>query len=194
MSHLFSTLSAAGQLRYPISLLWGDKPDFVLVMDGDRIGIEVTEAIPASYAHYSAIASREYPGAIQEPALFRYGQESLTPTEMRSFLSSGKLQSSGWTGSECEEDWSHWVNDLIAAKLDCLGNEEFETHPKNWLAIYDNLPPIGVNLSRALPVVVHGLDAPWLRDPSFDVVFVLMDQVLVRIARRGWDLLPVVEL
>jgi hypothetical protein len=171
--------------------LWGDKPDFVLVMDGDRIGIEVTEAIPASYAHYSAIASREYPGAIQEPALFRYGQESLTPTEMRSFLSSGKLQSPGWTGSEREEDWSHWIRDTIEIKLNRLASEDFEVYPNNWLAIYDNLPLVGTDLSHAVSMLEPEMNELWTREPSFDEILIHHDKVLIRLSPRGWDLLPI---
>lgn len=192
VSSLIATLASADSIAFPIDLSWGDKPDFVLAMDGDPIGIEVTEAIPSSYAHYAALASREFPGAMMEPSLFRYDQEPMDATEMRSFLSSRRLQSPGWTGDECEINWSRWVNDSIVAKLNCIGGEDFEVYPKNWLAIYDNLPLVGVDVSRAVSMLESTMDKLWAREPSFDEVFIHCATVLVRLNPRGWDLLPIV--
>lgn len=83
---LLSTLSASGDLKFPVSLQHRDRPDFCLTDAVGQVGIEVTEAIPKQYAAYSALAEREFPGALLEPSHFRWGAPVLSSDEMRALL------------------------------------------------------------------------------------------------------------
>lgn len=51
---LLATL-ADRELGYPLSLVHRDRPDYQLEMDGRRIGVEHTEAVPENEAHRSAL-------------------------------------------------------------------------------------------------------------------------------------------
>jgi hypothetical protein len=44
--HLLSTLAHIDALDYPLSVQHKDKPDFVLEMNTNQYGIEITESIP----------------------------------------------------------------------------------------------------------------------------------------------------
>lgn len=81
IGHLLSTLSDRGQFSYPLSVTHRDKPDFLLEMDASKIGVEVTEAISQEYAAYCALAARQFPGTLLEPAHFRWETPTLTVKE-----------------------------------------------------------------------------------------------------------------
>lgn len=181
MCHLLSTLANEKDLSFPISVNHRDRPDFLIHAGKSKVGIEVTEAVSERYAAYMALAEREFPNVFLEPAHFRWSEPKLTVEEMRGLLRQSQLTSNGWAGDDPEKEWALFIQSVVDAKLIKLARPEFEKLNQNWLSIYDNLPLPNINLEKALTFLRPLLEDRWLRDPSFDVLFVEHGPVIARI-------------
>ncbi len=181
MCRPLTTLANAKGLFYPLSVKHQDKPDFLIVMENTRIGIEVTEAISAQYSKYCALAEKEFPDALLEPAHFGWDAPERSKEEMREMLRQNQLTSSGWTGDRPEREWALFVQSFIDKKLEKLAASDFTKYDTNWLSIYDNLPLMAVDLERAMAFLRPQIQDCWSRTPSFDALFVECGSIIVKI-------------
>ena len=110
---MLSTLGDCGHLDYPLSLKHRDRPDFLLQSGAVEIGIEATEAVSEQYAAYSALAEREFPEALREPAHFKLGAPKRTLKEMREILRRGKLTAEPWAGDQPEKEWATYMANVV---------------------------------------------------------------------------------
>lgn len=122
---LLSTLAEADELEYPLSVAHKDRPDILILADGTKIGVEITEAVPPQYAEFMALAAREFPNALIEPGHFGWDSPKRTIPEMRKLLSQSKLTAPGWVGDQPEQEWAGFIEGVVRTKLEKLAAPEF---------------------------------------------------------------------
>lgn len=164
---LLSTLAKTKFLSYPLSLKKDERPDFLLICNEQKIGIEVTEATSEAYSAYKALVKRERPGHFIEPSHFSYGKNP-TMGQQRSLLSQNKLTGVPWSGDGAEKDWSLFIKDSISKKIEKLNQAGFKKFDISWLLIYDNTPKAILDYELLSPY----LKELWPDDSSFDRIFV----------------------
>lgn len=185
ISHLLSTLAEGNLLSYPLSVTHRDKPDFLIEGGTSKIGIEVTEAISQQYAAYCALAEREFPDVLLEPAHFRWGAPNLTVDEMRELLRQSQLTSDGWVGDGPEQEWALFIQSAVDTKLAKLARSDFGKFDHNWLSVYDNLPLPNLHLGNAIAILQPLLQDRWSLAPAFDTLFVEHGPVIAKITAGG---------
>lgn len=158
---LISTLSTKGALSFPLSLEHTDKPDFILDMNGNRTGIEMTESILPDYAKCCAMAERERPEAVIDMSLFKWGSSPKSTEQLRDIINSTELTGDGWSGHSAEVEWAHHINDAITIKLHKLNNTGYLELQGYWLSIYDNLPLPNVHAGKATEILLSRFSAQW---------------------------------
>jgi hypothetical protein len=149
------------------------------------VGIEVTEAISEQYAAYCALAAREFPDVLLEPAHFRWGVRKLSVNQMRDLLRQSQLTSSGWAGDRPEQEWALFIQSVVRTKLGKLACADFCKFDRNWLSVYDNLPLPHIHLGRAITYLQPLLEDLWLGAPGFDTLFVEHGPVIAEITAKG---------
>ena len=169
---LMSTLSAKGKLYFPLSLEHINKPDFILDMNGNRTGIEMTESIPPDYAKCCAMAEREKPEAVIDMSLFKWGSSPKSTAQLRDIINRAKLTGDGGSGRSPEVEWAHFINDAITVKLHKLNNTGYLELPEYWLSIYDNLPLPNVHAGNATSILLSRFSAQWNGVRSFSRVYI----------------------
>lgn len=169
---LLATLANEDRLKYPVVLQHRDRPDFVLGVSGNEIGIEATEAVPEQYAAFSALAEREFPDVLLDPGHFKWGSPRKSVEEMRDLLRHDQIDSAPWVGDRPIRDWASYMESVIKTKQEKLAKSTFAKFSQNWLAIYDNLPVRHVHLENAIELLLPALETMWCRSPAFDTVFI----------------------
>lgn len=177
---LLSTLAEYDALVFPLSLIDRERPDFLLQCSETRVGIEVTEAISEQYAAYVALAEREFPDALLEPAHFRWGAPNMSVEDMRNLLRQDQLTSSGWAGDRPEREWALYIESVIETKLSKLSKPGFDLFPENWLAIYDNLPLHNIDLEKAIGFLLPKLSHIWAKSPMFHSIYIEHGPVIIQ--------------
>lgn len=182
---LLSTLAKVEPLCFPLIVAHRDKPDFLIDAGSRKAGIEITEAISQQFADFCALAEREFPDALLEPAHFRWDAPSRTIEEMRALLRHSQLTSDGWAGDRPEQEWARFILSAVDSKLAKLARPDFDKFDENWLSIYDNLPLPNIDLDKAITLLRPLLQDRWSRTPSFHTVFVEHGAVIAKITASG---------
>ncbi len=151
-----ATFADATFLRFPLTIVHRDRPDFLLNMGNHKIGIEVTEAIPEDEARASALAQhREYNElSFIERYVSGEGRRSLKQIDA---IARGNASKSGWYGDLVEKDWTDAMLYFTLRKVSkyiALGFEKFD---ETWLLVYDQWPLPGVELERASEIFLSRL-------------------------------------
>lgn len=182
---LLATLDANGKLIFPLELEHSDRPDFRVVQGGLTMGIEVTEAIPEQYAAYCALAEREFPDPILEPAHFKWDAPKLTTDEMRVLLRQDQLSGEPWVGDQPEREWAAQMKRTVDTKSATMQKLGFSCFEKNCLLIYDNLPLPGLDLGKATELLRSELDAQADAAIKFDTIYVEHGGQVVEFSKLG---------
>lgn len=172
MCRLLSTLAERNLVSYPLHLHHRDKPDFMLRIAGETIGIEVTEAIPQDYAAASAMNERQGSQGVIDMSLFRWGAEPKTARELREIISQKELTGDGWEGDTPEGEWAEAMHDILNVKHTKLLASDFERLKSNWLLIYDNLPLPNPDNKLSLKILARRLGPYWAMPSRFDSIFI----------------------
>lgn len=187
ISRLLATLATTSLLKYPLSVYHRDRPDFLLKTAGIEIGIEITEATSPQYAKYCALAEREFPNALLEPAHFRWGAPDLSVDDMRALLRESRLTSDGWVGDGPEQEWAKFIQSTFDTKLRKLRHEDFTQYPKNWLGVYDNTPLLDIDIDKAVALLCPLIQDYWAVVPSFDALFIEHDRSIIALTASSAD-------
>ena len=182
---LLSTLEKEGYLTFPLSVTRQDRPDILVEFERKKVGVEITETVTKQYAAYCALAEREFPSAVLEPAHFRYDAKEMSVNEMRELLRQGQLTSDGWSSDRPEHEWAKFMLSVVETKLEKLAHTAFEKFDQNWLAIYDNLPLPNIDLGKSIGFLQPLLQDHWLRSPCFDTLYVEHGTAIAKITMKG---------
>ena len=180
---LLQSLAERGRLKFPLSITYDDRPDFMINEASGDSGFEITEAIPENFAEYCTLAEREFPGTPLDSAHFKRGARRISVPRLRTMLETGELTSDGWAGNRPEIDWALDMLDVMGTKLKKLAKPGFQLGDINVLVIYDNMPQPHIELDVALKNLAEGAQPLWDKEPGFEVVYVIHGPVLVEIRK-----------
>lgn len=190
---LLVSLAKTGRLAGPLTLSKRERPDFLLTIDGDEVGIEITESTSADCSRYASIAAEEFPNALLEPAHFRWGAPRRSNEEMRRLLGQRRLTSAGWGGEAMERDWSLFLFHSIKRKIERLSRPGYSVFSQNWLAVYDNTPTHAVELDRALLLLQELIEPIWAGRPHFDEIYVEHGKTILRLTSNMAEKIALVD-
>ena len=158
------TIAEANIFDYPLIVVRGEQPDFILYTPLNSIGIEITEAVRRSDAHAASMGIEAIRMINQDPSL----NEAVSNEKAREIAEGKQPNSPGWERDEVEERWAEDMFSIIDKKKDKFSN--YEKCCKNWLLIYDNL--CSLMLKRQLATAKLALILKSSIELPFDKVFV----------------------
>ena len=134
---------------YPLSIAKGQSPDFDVQIAGQAIGVEVTDAIPNSFAKAIVEQNREYRDQGRAYAI-----------------------SCSESGDDAERQWAEVIANAVDKKLGKLNDPHWRRQDQNWLAVHDVAPQAVGDLGLACFYLHERLAALPHHDVNFDRVFV----------------------
>lgn len=181
-------LAGTHHIKYPIKVIPSDKPDLDLIFNNDKVGVEITEAIPEDFARAEVLAKRQYPDAIVDRSLFLWGSARKSNSELHNILraSSNKLIGSGWEFDSAEQEWANAIFDTICKKIEKINKEEYRAFPRYWLLIYDNLQlPPDLNLRQGVGYLRNLIPRQPKKSRMFQYIFIEENSTLIAISKNG---------
>lgn len=174
-------------IKYPVNVITNDKPDLDLDFGIDKVGIEITEAVPEDYARALVLANNRYPDALVDRSLFRWGAPRKTNAELHEILkkSVNRLSGPGWHGDSVEREWGKGMADTIEAKLKKINKSDYRSFPRYWLAIYDNLRGPMLDLKLGVKYLRSSLHDQNSQIRKFQYIFIEVGRTMVAISRGG---------
>jgi hypothetical protein len=150
IAHLLSSLAAEDELlTFPLRLVHNDKPDFLLSMDGKKIGIEHTDARPKNETNKNVLRNRERIGPMVcfiTPA--KPGEPKRSAKELRKEIEVN-ASGEGWGNQDdVDKEWAQVMLWFIGEKERKL-KEDFSRYNEDWLLIRDAWPFPSVNPENA---------------------------------------------
>ncbi|WP_260295935.1 hypothetical protein [Sedimenticola hydrogenitrophicus] len=193
IARFLATLNRTGELIFPIVVSKRERPDFSIELDNESWGVEITEAIPTSYARALVIAAKENPEAVIDMSLFKYGEEK-SLEEIREIVNASTLTGPGWAGNGAEQELAEAVNQVVSKKTEKLRNHEFSKFPINILLIYENMPLSSLNLETAKEFISEALSSYWDEAETFDRVFIESDNTMLDFNAQSQQIVGIPEL
>ena len=184
---LLIALADTHHIKYPVKAIMADKPDMEVILGRDKVGIEITEAVPEDYVRALVIAKRKYPDAIVDRSLFRWGVPRKTNAELHRILenSTNRLTGPGWTGDSVEREWAKGMVDTIYVKLGKINKTDYRVFPRYWLSIYDNLRGPALDLKLGVKYLRKMLPDQEAYGRHFQDTFIEVGRTMVAISRGG---------
>ena len=181
---LLMALSKIGILDFPMVVLHMDSPDLRITTPKESIGLELSEAVPETYARAVAIRNRDYPNAPVDRFHFS-GKKDFPSKYIHNYLG-GTPTETVWLGNSVEQDWADLVNDSISQKTNKLNKTGFELFSRNWLGLYTSSTGPLLNIRNACPLLKK--PSTFSGEHKFDTVFVLTGNELVVITDSDIDI------
>jgi len=184
---LLVALAETHHIKYPVTVVSNDKPDLDIIFENDKVGVEITEAIPVDYARVEVLAKRKYPDAIVDRSLFSWGRPRKSNSELHNILraSSNKLNGPGWESDSVEQEWAYAIFDTICIKIEKINKEEYRAFPRYWLLIYDNLQLPDLSIRQGVGYLRNLIPQQPKKDRMFQYIFIEVNFTLVAISKRG---------
>lgn len=182
-SHLLSALLRAGMLTYPISLIHRDRPDFLLCMGLQQIGIEHVEAISQNEAHRKILRERGYGPDTHFIAHQRPGEPKKKAKSLIDEIEKNTA-GDGWEGNTVEMEWAAVMLHFIKQKANVVRKQGFKRFDEDWLLIYDNWTLPGVEREDAA-AALHNLVILGGGLPEFRHVFIMSGRFFCQVSDEG---------
>lgn len=161
-------------IRYPLTVLKHERPDFLLSFPGTTVGVEITEAVPPDWARANAIRENLDDDDVIFLQHFDPDEPRRASKEIHK-IARGLRHGDGWTGDAPERHWAKVMLHFTKKKAESLTKPGYEPLGTYWLIIYDNWPLPAVETGKASEYFANGLRA--LEDPfPFERVFVESDR------------------
>lgn len=192
--HTLATLIKEDFFGCPVTVTKRERPDFLLTMPKERIGIEVTAASHNGFEELKAIADKNTNDNLLDIGHFKYDSPKLSKKQKHAILDQENISSSGWVGNAPEREWAQFISDRIQIKLKKLESPTFEKFERNFLVVYDNLPLPNVDLDEALQILIPNVHECWRLPIHFEEICVLSDRSFVRIFEAEYRIFAVNDL
>lgn len=187
ISFLLCTLDQENGLDYPLSLIHVDRPDFVLSLPNENIGIEHTEAVPQNEAAKDALREQGVgPGMHFLSRVVPGGKRRKSKQLVREVVADAMTD--GWLGDQTEVEWADAMKFFLDEKLLKLRKNRFAKHEENWLLMYDNWPLPAINRKLAASYFHKRLLG---QQVEFDRIYILSDAYLYEVLRDSASVFPV---
>jgi len=179
---LQSLLKRITNLGYdqPSAIAEHERPDFVLTLSGQRIGIETTASVYQEYVRASKLHSHQCPNQCIVTTNLQDGDQRRSNDEL---ISEMLNLNSEWKDSEQDmRDWRDKVASTLERKRTKLGHPEFQLFDQNWLLIHDEpgLANDTFTYDRACRHAADLFATPLTDARDFDTVFLLSNRYLFR--------------
>ena len=135
---LLSTLAWQNMLEYPSVVEKSQRPDYVIRLGEDHVGIEITEAVKEDLARAEVLSDAKSNSVI-DISLFKWRDQRKTLEELRQIVTQTTLRGPGWVGDEPEREFADAISDKIEEKTRKLNEDTFHRFDEDWLLIYENL-------------------------------------------------------
>jgi hypothetical protein len=195
MARFLATMASLNLLRYPLKLMHGNKPDFLLQIQSEQIGIECVGAASRESYAIRAIRERKYPEAMTSIPTFKAGEKFLTTTEKDQFAS-GKRREAPLQGNMPEQLWADAMEHFIRDKTTKLRAGNYAGSFKTWLLIQDEYSA-AINqdeeLEEAVALCLCRIEA-FFDLPCFDSIFILNRSQLLTLERNSFRRQPLCDL
>lgn len=177
-SYLKSRL-AAGNLGFPLSIEFGDRPDAVVVEAGRKAGLEVTVATFPGVEIALGLVDDQDTLVYSLDGIARHDPAvPINKASIASYLGDQQQQSAGYMGDSVENEILQLLDGLLRKKLNKLNKLGFTCHPFNDLLIYENtgMPPISWKRIDLSPL--KAINSDWA-GTRFDRITVLDSDELI---------------
>ena len=166
---------------FPLCVEHDDRPDFVIVDAGVRIGVEHTEVVPENHARESVLRETG-------PGPDVYFIRPAVPGEPRKSTARLRRQiaddapGNAWVGDSPERQWAGAVGYFVARKTAAAQRPGFRLFERNWLLLYEQWPLPALDAERA---------AGLLREtPELQQAFALFERIFVVDDQTLWEFAP----
>lgn len=183
ISHMLSALAGGNHLSYPINLTQRERPDFLLVTDSVKIGIEHTEAVPQNEAHKTVLRENAGGSEVYFISHHKPGEIKKTAKHLKKEIEENRA-GNGWAGDSVEREWPKAMFHFINTKIDTLMKEGFERFNKDWLLIYDNWSLPALDREEAVPILLK-LSMDNGSFEKFDHIYIITGNRLYEFSSTG---------
>ena len=179
-----SALAGSRRLAFPVVARAGERPDFIVQTGTHETGLEVTQAVDASYSRFLSVAARagllHVPDAVDFLSLPNASAMSTHDMEMLAARLKEHLPATRWPRQEDRpeaalRDWLALICDAISRKIERYTRTPL-TIDRCDLLIYDNTGRT-VDLKRGIEMLGASLPAA----QSFQRIYVLSEAVLLEL-------------
>lgn len=174
MARFLATVGRTDRLSFPLRVVHGEKPDFVLHMAIEQVGVECVEAVPPEKYHIEDLRERLYPDALNFGQRFQPGEVNFTLDE-RHAIAMGDLAGPPWMPNAAKRNWIAAMQFVIAGKTAKLRNGNYSTYGTTWLLVQDEWPnPLNFYPERVRAAGEELLEilTPLMMPPAFQAVFI----------------------
>lgn len=178
---LLSTLAWNNKLEYPCIVEKSERPDYVIRLGENRVGVEFTEAVKEDLARAQVLPEAKLNSVI-DISLFKWRDQKKTLEELRKIVMQTKLSGPGWAGDEPEREFADAISDKIEDKTKKLNEETFSRFNEDWLLIYENLSLPALRRDIAASYLCLSLATYWATT-SFHKVFVESGEFMVELSK-----------
>jgi len=180
--HVDQLLNRLTKLGYsnPGDIRESERPDFVIDLADEQVGLETTRAVYQEYVRGSILHDTKCPNSWVITTHLMDGRKRRTDDEIVADM----LNICGeWKDSEQDmRDWGDKIGRSLDAKRKTLNQSDFQRFSQNWLLIYDDpgLPNDTFTYDRACRHLARIFSARSTRSADYDAIFVLSDRYLFR--------------
>ncbi len=169
-----ATISTTGRLTFPLTLIHGEQPDFVLTFAKVKAGVECVEAVPKELYQIEVLRENQYPEAMNFGQKFKPGEENFSWDEKHA-IASGRQAGPPWMPATAKRNWLSAMEYVVAGKTAKLRNGNYASHGSMWLLVRDEWPNslqfYPERLREAAAELAPRL-APMLAEPAFKAIFI----------------------
>lgn len=196
MARLLATVANTSLLRFPIQVTHTERPDFVLRMRNEEVGVECVEANHPENYHIECIRESEYPEAMNFGQRFEPGKLTHTKTQKHE-IASGQTAGPPWMPDSMRTNWIAAMEFTVADKLDKLRAGNYIAQRPAWLLIHDEWPnPIRFypEAIRLAATELHLMLAPHFVPPTFTEILLASGYQLFKLDRNTHEVLSIPRL
>jgi len=118
-------------------LIKRERPDFLLTMNQQVVGIEHTEAVSQNASHKAALREDGIGGRLSFITRHKPGERVKKGKDLEKEIEENKA-GDGWEGDSVERDWAEAMECFVSDKRGSMQKAGFSLFDENWLLIYDN--------------------------------------------------------
>lgn len=164
------TLKGYNKVKFPISLVKRERPDFVLLMERNSFGVEITEVINPDYAKALSLPEASNEGSIVDASLFKWGSPKRSLSKLRNIASKNKLTGTPWIDNEVETEFTTSIIETINSKHKKYING-YDTFDQDCLLIYHNQSSPILDYDDVLEMISQALKEYW-SEGGFNRIYV----------------------
>jgi hypothetical protein len=192
IAHLLSALSLADLLEFPLSVIHGDRPDFILTMCSKNVGIEHTEAVPENGAHRSVLREHGHGPAVYFMSRHDPSEKKKTAKTLVAEIHANN-PGSGWVGDSVEREWAQAMLHFAKRKAGIIAGQGFRRISTQWLLVYDNWPAPALDRNDAC-ARLHAQCVDSSAFESFDTIHVMSGRQFFQLNAQGVAVISVNDL